>query len=197
MKIRRKSPCGTAKIDKNPVPEANYFIAGSSCYIGRVVMYIGKENYDPRRNDSRAWIARVEDLSMTANLEQSRLCRPRLVLAHPDAAQARTMSRYFHRLGWETHLATSAAQVRLLVRQLDPGAVILSTELHDESGWLTCDKLLLENPQQRVILIAGQSDSTNRHFASFVGAAAIVHEDAGLQALAEELASASVLAPMT
>jgi DNA-binding NarL/FixJ family response regulator len=124
---------------------------------------------------------------MTALNESPCLSRPRLVLAHSDPGYAGSVCRFYRRLGWETHLASSAHEVRSLARRLSPEVVVLSTELPDESGWLTCDKLLHENPELKVVLVANRSTPRNRHFASFVGAAALVHEEAGVQTLADEV----------
>jgi DNA-binding NarL/FixJ family response regulator len=74
-----------------------------------------------------------------------------------------------------------------LTAELAPSLIILGTELADESGWLTCDKLLKRHSSQKVILVADYWTPENRRFASFVGAAAVVHREAGFQALAEEI----------
>lgn len=124
---------------------------------------------------------------MTARKEEPGFSRPHLVLAHPNAAYAASVCRYYGRLGWETHLASSAHDARRLAEQLSPDVVVLGTDLPDESGWLTCGKLLQEYPGQKVVLVAGRSTPENRHFAAFVGAIALVQEEAGVQALAEEI----------
>ena len=124
---------------------------------------------------------------MTALNESPYLPRPRLVLAHPDSGYASSVCRFYRRLGWETHLAHSAHEVRSLVRRWSPEVVVLSIDLPDESGWLTCGKLRQENPELKVILVADRSTPRNRHFASFVGAAGLVQTEAGVQTLAEEV----------
>jgi DNA-binding NarL/FixJ family response regulator len=110
-----------------------------------------------------------------------------MVLAHGRSEYADAICRHYGRLGWETHRANSAQHARTLARQLAPAVVVLGIELPDESGWLTCDKLLLERPKQKVVLVADRSTPTSRRFAQFVGASALIHEEAGVEALAEEV----------
>jgi DNA-binding response OmpR family regulator len=124
---------------------------------------------------------------MTALNESPFLHRPRLVMAHTNPGFAGSVCRYYRRRGWETHVAGSAHEVRLLARRLSPEVIVLGTDLPDESGWLTCGKLIHENPEQKVVLVADRSTPRNRHFAAFVGAAALVHEEAGVQGLAEHV----------
>src|SRR5262249_51827815 len=134
------------------------------------------------------------DVSMTALQAKPFVNRPHLVLAHPNAGYAGSICRYYRRMGWETHLARSAQEARVLARELAPAVVVLSTDLPDESGWLTCDKLLHERPGQKVVLVTARSTPANRHFAQFVGAAALVQEEAGMQALAQEIGGVPALA---
>lgn len=115
--------------------------------------------------------------------------RPRIVFAHQRSAYADAISRHYGRLGWDTHEARSAWEARDLALKLSPAAVVLGVDLPDESGWLTCEKILLDRPKQRVVLVTNGSTPTNRCFAAFVGAAALVHEDAGIEALAEQIGS--------
>lgn len=124
---------------------------------------------------------------MNALKEKQLIPRPQLVLAHANAGYAKSVGRYYQRLGWETHLATSALEARRMVRELTPEVVVLGTDLPDESGWLTCDKLLDENPEQKIVLVTDQSTPANRRFANFVGATALVNEEGGVQALADEV----------
>ncbi len=113
--------------------------------------------------------------------------RPQLVLAHASADYAQAICRHYNGLGWETHQVSSAREARTLAGELAPTAVVLGTELPDESGWLTCDKIRLDRPAQKVILVTDRSSPGNRRFAEFVGASALVHEDAGIEALAEQV----------
>jgi CheY-like chemotaxis protein len=113
--------------------------------------------------------------------------RPRLVLAYADSVQAAFTCRQLRRLGWEVRLASSGPEARRLVRHNAPDVVVLDTDLRDESGWLTCAKLIAEFPDQAVVLITGQVTAENEEFARFVGATAIVGRDITVPQLLEEV----------
>jgi ActR/RegA family two-component response regulator len=118
--------------------------------------------------------------------------RPGLVVAHADRGYATVVGRSFERLGWAVFLAGSAAEVRRLARNVQPAAVVLGTELDEESGWLTCTKLTREHPELRVILVGEGSEPADDHFAHFVGAAGLVDRSSGAQAVIAEVCSAAL-----
>ena len=124
---------------------------------------------------------------MTALTDRKLITRPQLVVAHPNAGYAKSVSHYYHRLGWDSHLASSGLEARQLVRELSPAVVVLGTDWPGESGWLTCGKLLDEHPELKVVLVTERSTPINRRFASFLGAAALVNEEGGVHTLAEEV----------
>jgi CheY-like chemotaxis protein len=124
---------------------------------------------------------------MIARTERPLGFRPRLVLAYADSARAALNARHFRRLGWEVHQVWSGPEARRLVRALRPQAVLLDTDLRGESGWLTCAKLTLGCPGQRVILVDEGVTPAREEFAEFVGAAGIVSRQATLTALVEEI----------
>ena len=101
---------------------------------------------------------------------------PRLLLAHADLAFLIPAVRILGRQGWSVSVAESAEEVRRLVRQLTPEVVLLATRLPDESGWLTCDKLVRENPDTRVFLVDAALSEADHQFAEFVGAAGLIEE---------------------
>jgi DNA-binding response OmpR family regulator len=112
-----------------------------------------------------------------------------MVLAHTDRGYAAQCRRFFQAEGWDVvHVATSR-EARQLARLLAPTVVVLDTELPDESGWLTCDKLRAELPEQKVVLVAANWTLESHAFGDFVGAAGVVHQGEGIPALAEEIAS--------
>jgi DNA-binding response OmpR family regulator len=113
--------------------------------------------------------------------------RPRLVLAYSDSAHAALSCRHLRRQGWEVHLANSGTDARRLARLLAPQVVVLDTDLREESGWLTCAKLKLENPAQRVVLVTGEISPEAQAYAEFVGAAALVARESGVPALLERV----------
>jgi DNA-binding response OmpR family regulator len=113
--------------------------------------------------------------------------RPLLVLAYADSLYAALSCRHFRRLGWEVHLASSGAEARRLAHAYNPAVVVLETELREETGWLTCDKLTSELPGQKVVLVGQTPTGEDRRLAEFVGAAALVSRTAGVAALADEV----------
>lgn len=118
--------------------------------------------------------------------------RPRLVVAHTDCIFAALTSRSFRRLGWEVHVVGTGPEARQAARHFAPEVVILATELPEESGWLTCDKLTRESPGQKVILVAPDLKGGSHQFATFVGASALVSRDDGVEALIDEVVGAAV-----
>ena len=124
---------------------------------------------------------------MIAQAEKAPGERPLLVLASADSLFAALNCRHFRRLGWEVHLANSGCEARRMAGVFNPLVVVLDTELRDESGWLVCDKLTRDMPGQKVILVSPDPSEENRSLAEFVGAAALVGRDTGIDALVEEV----------
>jgi DNA-binding response OmpR family regulator len=124
---------------------------------------------------------------MIAATEPALKFRPRLVLALADAVFRNAVERHLQMLGWEVRCADSGAEVRHLAAALNPAIVVLSTEGLDESGWLTCTKLLRENPSRTVVLVAPKLTAEEHAFANFVGAAAIVRKADGIAALVDAM----------
>jgi DNA-binding response OmpR family regulator len=118
--------------------------------------------------------------------------RPGLIVAHSDPAYAALLGRSFTSLGWEVQLAATGAEVRRLAWSLGPAVVILDTDLDGESGWLTCDKLTREHPQLRVILVGEADEAGDGTFADFVGAAGLVRQTEGVQAVIAEVCSVTL-----
>jgi DNA-binding response OmpR family regulator len=118
--------------------------------------------------------------------------RPRIVMALPDLGFAAKCARDFQQLGWEVFLVESGKEARHLARRLSPRAVVLGTQLRDESGWLTCEKLRSERPRQKVFLVPPKQKADSQAFAHFVGAVALVSQDQGVDALIEKVAGTRV-----
>jgi CheY-like chemotaxis protein len=119
--------------------------------------------------------------------------RTRIVLALANPVYASMAGRYFRRLGWDVVSVLRAVEVHRLSRQLRPSVIVLDIDLPDESGWLACDKIVRDNPEQKVVLVAPERTAVNQDFADFVGAAALVDEGDGVLALAEEVRGAVAL----
>jgi DNA-binding response OmpR family regulator len=115
--------------------------------------------------------------------------RPALILAHTDPAYTALAGHTFNRLGWDVFLASDGPEARHLAHAVHPSAVILEADLAEESGWLTCDKLTREVRDLDVFLVADADTPSVRRLASFVGAAAVVRRQDGLQRLLDEVAA--------
>ena len=94
----------------------------------------------------------------------------RLILASTDRVEATRAAAYFEHQGWEVHRTGSGVEARRLTHAVRPDAVILDTNLPDETGWLTCAKLRLAKPTQKIVLVG----SDERELSAFVGASALV-----------------------
>lgn len=115
----------------------------------------------------------------------------RLIVAHPDGEFVRLVCRYFGRLGWRIYLASSGTVARRLARSTKSSVVLLATDNHEESGWLTCAKLTRELPAQKVVLVGNDARPTNRRLSKFVGGATLVNQKAGIGALIDHVYAAA------
>jgi DNA-binding response OmpR family regulator len=98
-------------------------------------------------------------------------------MAYADSAHAALSCRRLRRLGWEVHLTRSGPEARRLAQELEPTVVVLDADLGDESGWLTCAKLVRERPGQKVIVVSEEVTTESERLAGHVGAAALVRRD--------------------
>jgi CheY-like chemotaxis protein len=110
-----------------------------------------------------------------------------MVLAYADSEHAVLSARHFRRLGWEVHLASSGPDARRLAHTLAPVVVVMDTQLPDESGWLTCAKMMLTAGVQKVVLVSANVTAEEERMAEAVGAAALVARHYGVPALVEEV----------
>jgi DNA-binding response OmpR family regulator len=113
--------------------------------------------------------------------------QPLLVLAYADSRHAVLSCRQLRRLGWQVHLTHDGAEARRLAQALDPALVVLDTDLPDESGWLTCAKLTLERPSQKVILVSPEVTAEGERYAAQAGAMALVPRSDDATALVQEV----------
>jgi DNA-binding response OmpR family regulator len=118
-------------------------------------------------------------------LKTNTIYRPTLILAYADSAHAALCGRYFRRHGWEVRLVASAAEVRRLLDTFSPRAIVLDTELPDESGWLTCAKIMHEDPSRIVILLAPECSPESLHQAANVNAVGLVGRHDPMEDLAD------------
>jgi len=101
----------------------------------------------------------------------------RMVLCVGELANAAVIERYFQERGWRVHLAESGIQARQLVREQRASVALLAEEATDqESGWLTCWKLLHESPKTRVVVLGSSHAERGARRAEIVGAERYLHE---------------------
>ena len=110
---------------------------------------------------------------------------PRIVLALHGIPTAPELATFFRSHGFDVYTARSSAEVRELARQGNTVASVLATESgRFESGWLTCKKLLLEQPSLRVVLVGHRPSAKSERVAHFLGAMAYVSTSSSLQSIA-------------
>lgn len=107
------------------------------------------------------------------------MCLPRKSV--PAAKKARrivlgasnldAVSPILREIGWEVESAASGEDVRRLAVKLRAAVAVLEASAGNESGLLTCAKLVRALPRVRVVLIGPPDEETER-FALFAGAAA-------------------------
>jgi DNA-binding response OmpR family regulator len=118
----------------------------------------------------------MTQLVVTPLVPRPHLARPaRVVVALNDGPQARAVLATFRRQGWEVHVPANGVDARQVARESRARAVVLdATPDGDESGYLTCKKLLLERPTTKVVLVGENVLDDDRRLAAFVGASALV-----------------------
>jgi len=112
-----------------------------------------------------------------------KLARPRLLVAYADSAYAARIARCFRRLGWEVHLAPTAAEARRLAEVYAPHTIVLELALPDESGWNACAHLTAAHPGQRVVLLAPERVDSLHERLHAAGASAFVTRGDGMESL--------------
>jgi DNA-binding response OmpR family regulator len=92
-----------------------------------------------------------------------------VILALSDSAMVAATVQRLHRANWRVYRASSCDALRRLTCHMTPDVVVLPADGSDESGWLTCAKLLREIPDLRVIVV-GDPTANETEFARFIGA---------------------------
>lgn len=96
-----------------------------------------------------------------------------VVLALPDSTLKAVLTERLRQRGWHVWRAASNCELRKLTATHFPAVVVLAAEGRDESGWLTCAKLLRAQPRLRIVLV-GWDDPEAIELARFVGAEALI-----------------------
>jgi len=111
--------------------------------------------------------------------------RPRLLLAYADSAYASRCVRYFRRLGWEVRMAASGIDARRQIAEFHPTFFVIDADMPEESGWLTCAKILLDQPELNVAVQVGERDDEAIGFQHFLGLDRLIVREEGVEGLAE------------
>jgi DNA-binding NarL/FixJ family response regulator len=101
--------------------------------------------------------------------EAARKKTPRLVLGATSLPSVAVTA--LQEVGWVVTMAASNVHARRLAHKGRGTVVVLHVDGPDESGLLTCAKLVREMPKVRVVLVGPDDEETER-FARFAGAAA-------------------------
>ncbi|HEX4590641.1 MAG TPA: hypothetical protein VH120_11965 [Gemmataceae bacterium] len=99
-----------------------------------------------------------------------------VVLALPESAVTSEAAERLRESGWRVHRASSCDAVRRMTCRKSPEVVVLPADGFDESGWLTCAKLLRASPRLRVIMV-GEPTAEAAEMARFTGVEALVPAD--------------------
>src|SRR5438874_1481304 len=102
---------------------------------------------------------------MFARFGEAGHSRPSVVIAHSQSIYIHEVERAFRRHGWGIVRAADGPHARRLFAVLQPSLVILEAEFPGESGWLTCAKLSMEDPDARTILVGEEPTEFERDFA--------------------------------
>lgn len=111
--------------------------------------------------------------------------RPRLLLAYADSAYASRCVRYFRRLGWEVRMAASGNDARKQIAEFHPTFFVIDADMPDESGWLTCAKILLDRPELNVAVQVRERDDEAVGFQRFLGLDRLIVREDGVEGLAD------------
>ncbi len=76
-----------------------------------------------------------------------------IILALPNSTLKAVLTERLRQRGWHVWRAASHAELRRLATMHFPAVAVLAAEGCEESGWLTCAKLLRAQPHMRIFLI--------------------------------------------
>lgn len=133
----------------------------------------------------RVWLAsgekgeRIMNSNCTCNTTATRSPRRaarRVVLAGGFRLGAKAAD-HFRKLGWEVLTAGAGRDLREVVAEVRPHAILLPEDADGESGYLACAKLLRTRPELKVVLVGAERTPKSERFAEFVGASFVAEAD--------------------
>src|SRR5262249_19565504 len=105
----------------------------------------------------------------TATLAPKRTAK-RVVLAGRFKLGAK-VADHFQKLGWDVvAITTDHHDVHATAAETNPHAILRPEDAGDESGYLACAKLLLTQPEMKVVVVGAERTGKRERFAKFVGA---------------------------
>jgi len=84
----------------------------------------------------------------------------------------------FRTHGWEVLTFETDHDVHAATAEAEPDAVVLPETGSDESGYLACAKLLVSQPELKVVVVGRERSAKRERFAEFVGATFVTEHDA-------------------
>jgi hypothetical protein len=121
---------------------------------------------------------------MLAARDRTSLATRGVLLALPDGALTMATADRLRRSGWRVYHTVTCDALRRLTCRIMPDVVVLPADGPDESGWLTCAKLLRAEPRLRVIVVGGPTPD-GPELARFLGVEGPVPADVSAEELAE------------
>ena len=116
----------------------------------------------------------------------------RMILCLGNLPGMAVIERYFQERGWRIHLAGSGNEAREAAYALEATAAIVAEYApNEESGWLTCWKLLSGKPKMNIVIVGDRDVDEGSRLADFVGASAYVPASQSAAGICRALAEAT------
>ena len=116
----------------------------------------------------------------------------RTILCLGDLPGSAVIERYFQERGWRVQRASSGSEAREIAHANHASAAIIAEyPPNDQSGWLTCWKLLGDRPMMDVVIVGERTVEEGTRLANFVGASAYVTASESTAGICRALAEAT------
>src|SRR5262249_31381303 len=106
-----------------------------------------------------------------------------LIVTHRNPEYVGSVARLCRQFGWTVLEAGNRTAARQLAGEYAPAVVVLDADAKDETGWLTCAKLVRDRTPCKVVLVARDLGPEAHRLMRFVGASALVSQNEGASAL--------------